>query len=251
MGTTSFDAPTILVPVDFDEPSRWAVGRAEELAHALGGRLVILHVVPPTSFPEGTRVLPVGKTDPIDLSEYVSAHARRLLDEHFKDVLIHGIEVRAEARSGHPVETILLAIAECDAKLVVMGTHARTGVAGALFGSVAAEVVRRATVPVMAVQAPKVTHQDTPYVGAAMVTGAVAGAATGVIAGPAGAIAGGAIGTVVGIIAGSVMGRERTRADEHDRELDDAIGVTSGTIGTPQENKRPSREVEGEGFSPE
>ena len=76
------------------------------------------------------------------------------------------------------------------------------------------------------------------------------GAAVGALAGPAGAVAGGAIGTVVGAIAGGVMDREDTRADARDRELDDAIGVTRGTLGTPEETKRPSTEVLAEDTGP-
>jgi nucleotide-binding universal stress UspA family protein len=143
---------TILVPVDFDDASRRAVSTAVELARTFGSRVVILHVIPPTSFPEGTRVLPVEAADPVDLAEYVSQRARRLLDEHFASVLIGGAFVRKEARTGHPVETILRAIDESEAKLVVVGTHGRTGAARVVLGSVAENVVRRSPVPVMVVR---------------------------------------------------------------------------------------------------
>lgn len=214
MPTANLDAPVILVPVDFDEASRRAVSTAEGLARALGGRVVILHVVPPTSFPEGTRLLPVGEADPIDLGEYVSARARKLLDEHFSSVLVGGTEVRSEARSGHPVETILRAIGECEATLVVVGTHARAGVARMLYGSVAEDVVRHSPVPVMVVREMVHAHDDT-LVGAAVMTGAVAGAATGALAGPFGAIAGGTVGAVVGAIAGSVMDPDTIDEQRH------------------------------------
>jgi universal stress protein A len=143
---------TILVPVDFDDASRRAVSTAVELARIFGSSVVLLHVIPPTSFPEGTRVLPVEAADPVDLEEYVSKRARHLLDEHFASVLLGGAFVRKEARSGHPVETILRAIDECEAKLVVVGTHGRSGPARLLLGSVAENVLRRSPVPVMVVR---------------------------------------------------------------------------------------------------
>ncbi len=133
---------------------------AVEYARVFRGRVVILHVIPPTAFPEGTRVLPVDVSDPIDLAEYVSARARRLLDEHFSSVLTAGAEVRKEARSGNAVETILRAIEECGAKLVVVGTHGRTGVARLVLGSVAEEVLRRSPVPVMLVHEPVIDGQE-------------------------------------------------------------------------------------------
>ena len=211
MPTARFDSPTILVPVDFDEASRCAVSTAVALARALKGRVVILHVVPPTSFPEGTRLLPVGETDPVDLGAYVSERARKLLVEHFASVLVDGREVRSEARSGHPVETILRAIHECDATFVVLGTHAREGVARMLYGSVAEGVVRHSPVPVMIVRDTVHGHDDA-VVGSAVISGAVAGAATGALAGPFGAIAGGTVGAVVGAVAGSMLDAEPTDA---------------------------------------
>jgi len=47
----------------------------------------------------------------------------------------------------------------------------------------------------------------------------------------------------VGGIVGSIAVREDARAEAHDRKLDDAIGVTKGTIGTTRANKQPSPEV--------
>lgn len=76
-----------------------------------------------------------------------------------------------------------------------------------------------------------------------VVSAAVAGAVVGAVAGPVGAVAGGAIGSAVGIFAGVTMEREAHAKDEHDRELDAAIGVTTGDLGTPEETKHPSPEV--------
>jgi nucleotide-binding universal stress UspA family protein len=257
--------PTILVPVDFDEPSLRAVSAAVDLARVFGGRVVVLHVVPPTSFPEGTRVLPVSDEDQVDLEEYVSTRARHLLDEFFAKTMIAGVEARQEARAGHPVESILRAIDECEATLVVVGTHGRTGAARLALGSVAEHVLRRSPVPVLVVGNPAKAKEtktakhpkqkqpkapldprahDAAFAGAAVVTGVVTGAATaGAFAGPVGAAFGGAIGGVVGAIAGGAMAREQAREAEIDRDLDETIGVTSGSLGTPPETKELSPET--------
>jgi hypothetical protein len=58
-----------------------------------------------------------------------------------------------------------------------------------------------------------------------------------------GAIAGGAIGSAIGAIAGVAMEREEHLREEHDRELDDEIGVTSGSLGTNPEDRKASPEV--------
>jgi nucleotide-binding universal stress UspA family protein len=235
----------ILVAVDFDEASRRAVAYAIELAHVFRCPVVLLHVVPPTSLPDGTRVLPCDATDPVDLGEYVSGRAVRMLDEYFTSVLVSGVEVRREARSGHVVETVLHAIERCEASLLVVGTHGRTGAARLLLGSVAERLVRLSPIPVLVVRREEamtnLPAHDSAFAGAAPMTGAIAGAATGALAGPAGAIAGAAIGTVIGAVAGRVMSSEDERTDAHDRDLDDAIGVTKGSLGAPPETKRPSR----------
>jgi hypothetical protein len=88
-----------------------------------------------------------------------------------------------------------------------------------------------------------VPHHRPVVLAAAALTAAVAGGAVGAMAGPAFALAGAAIGVVAGAVAGYSMEKEVRARDAHDRELDDMIGVTAGTIGTAEENKRPSRDV--------
>jgi hypothetical protein len=63
--------------------------------------------------------------------------------------------------------------------------------------------------------------------------GAIAGAAVGSIAGPVGAAAGAVIGGVVGAVVAKVSDEEADRVSFHDNELDEAIGVTSGSLGAP------------------
>jgi uncharacterized membrane protein len=64
-------------------------------------------------------------------------------------------------------------------------------------------------------------------------SGAIAGALVGAAAGPPGALAGAIIGAVAGALAGAVLDKDSSESDERTRELDDDIGVTSGTIGAP------------------
>lgn len=242
MTAAKLDALTILVPVDFDEPSRAAVALAAELGHALQARVIVLHVVPPTGLPEGTRVLPSEGSDPVEVSEYVSARARDLLVKRFTQALLASVEARVEARAGHPVPSILRAIDEWKVGLVVLGTHGRKGTSRMLLGSVAESIVRTSPVPVLVAPAEPVTTAVHPIpgaiIGSATLTGAVAGAATGALAGPAGVIAGGVIGSVVGAAAGRAIANDDARWSAHDHELDDEIGITKGSMGTTPESRR-------------
>ena len=65
----------------------------------------------------------------------------------------------------------------------------------------------------------------------AALAGAASGVVVGAIGGPPGAIVGGLIGTAIGMMAGSTLDDAQRRADAHQRELDDAIGVTEGDLG--------------------
>lgn len=61
--------------------------------------------------------------------------------------------------------------------------------------------------------------------------GMLAGAAAGAVVGPIGLVVGAALGGVVGEVTGQIMHEHDARRSKHDRELDDAIGVTSGPVG--------------------
>lgn len=70
-----------------------------------------------------------------------------------KQLAQQGIEkVTTKVSDGHPAELILAYAKENGIELIVMGTHGRRGLNRILLGSVADEVVHRATVPVMTVR---------------------------------------------------------------------------------------------------
>src|SRR5262249_32279764 len=84
--------------------------------------------------------------------------------EEFFDELRRKLEsVRPEGRDiavlhkfvqGEPVSTILSVVREEPCDLVVMGTHGRTGLGRLLMGSVAEQIVRKASCPVLTVKTP-------------------------------------------------------------------------------------------------
>ena len=135
----------ILHPTDFSKPSEYALRFACALARDYEARLVLLHVVePPVYYGELGMTVPL----PSDFRENLHDRLSRL----------------APADSGVPIETILvegnsakeiLRHAEqihCD--LIVLGTHGRTGISRVLLGSVAEEVIRHSSIPVLTVKTP-------------------------------------------------------------------------------------------------
>jgi len=82
---------------------------------------------------------------------------------------------------------------------------------------------------------PKVPSHGHELEAAVGALGALSGAGMGAIAGgPPGAIAGAIIGAVMGASSGWVAEETSAERAEVDRELDEEIGVTAGTVGDPK-----------------
>ncbi|MBQ76324.1 MAG: universal stress protein UspA [Gammaproteobacteria bacterium] len=144
----------ILVPVDFSPSSELALEYATDLAEALGSKLLVLHVV----------------HDPGDAPGYYAVKGRnnqmRRLEDTAADMLEAFMKKVREKEPnkkplkqaktamvvGLPVTRILELAAKVDARMIVMGSQGRTGLAHAMLGSKAEQVVRLAPVPVMIVK---------------------------------------------------------------------------------------------------
>jgi universal stress protein A len=137
--TTTFDH--ILVPTDFGEPAKHARELALTLARKFDAKITLLHVyyVPP---------LPLGNPFGWPMGE-VARIARDEMDKELAAVKDHYARTDAIVRPGSPTEMIISAARELPADLIVMGTHGHRGVSRFVLGSVAANVVRLATVPVL------------------------------------------------------------------------------------------------------
>lgn len=137
----------ILVPTDFSPGSRLAVDYALQLARRLGASIHLLHV---TEDPSIAGMWTEAYVDLVRIRGEREANARLLMDK-----LLHEIgpaDVTSEIASG-PVASVITDVAAArGAGLIVMGTHGRTGLAHALVGSVAEQVMRRAGCPVLTVR---------------------------------------------------------------------------------------------------
>jgi hypothetical protein len=73
--------------------------------------------------------------------------------------------------------------------------------------------------------------------GPGAIVGAICGAVIGAIAGPPGIAAGSALGAAMGAAAGAAMFAADHAEAEHDRALDNEIGVTSGDLGAAKTHR--------------
>ncbi|HJZ59942.1 MAG TPA: universal stress protein [Gemmataceae bacterium] len=136
---------TILHPTDFSDRSHYALHLAGALARDYGAGLMLLHVIPQSIIGYGEGVIP---PDPDVLLEEARADLDRLI--------VPDLDTPVWRRTGNgdPAATILRVARETNTDLIVMGTHGRTGLSRLLMGSVAEQVVRRASCPVMTVKTP-------------------------------------------------------------------------------------------------
>lgn len=141
----------ILVPIDGSETAGRGLRVAIELAHALGARIRVLHVVNKTPWLGGA-------TPPLieDLLAQYRSTGESILHEAKTAARAVGIEVQdrlVEAPGDRVGELIVGEAGEWPAHLIVCGTHGRRGLRRLLMGSDAEYVVRRSPVPVLLIPA--------------------------------------------------------------------------------------------------
>lgn len=132
----------ILVPHDFSDAADRALRQAAALAEPRGGRLRVLHVLPPFYLPIDmpSRAMP----DPYDLVP----DQRRALEQRVRKVLgASQVRVSVAVEVGQPADVIVAAARRADS--IVMATQGRTGLPHLLMGSIAERVVRLSPVPVL------------------------------------------------------------------------------------------------------
>lgn len=155
----------IMVTLDGSAFASQALLHAEQLATALGAELILFQVVPDTDGflpnPSGyPAMLRKELADEATTLRHESGQAMNPLDiveralENLADGLRrHDLEVRCVVDTGSPAKKIINYLQHNDVDLLVMSTHGRSGVARALFGSVAQEVSHKVACPILLVKA--------------------------------------------------------------------------------------------------
>lgn len=138
----------ILCPIDFSEATEFALTPATSLATEFNAELVLAHVL---DYPY-PHVGPVVQGFDIEnyygaMEEKALAQMESLVDEDARRFA----SVRAVVRRGSVFREIVSIAEEEEPDLLVLPTHARTGLDHMLWGSVAEKVVRMAPCPVMTV----------------------------------------------------------------------------------------------------
>jgi nucleotide-binding universal stress UspA family protein len=139
----------VLVPLDGSATAAHVLPYARALAHASERPLRLVSVVTwelvDELFPP-----PTSGHDP---HEWLRVQRQRYLDETAERLRADGVSVTTVARAtrGGTAEEILSEAASCDAALIVIATHGRSGLNRWMLGSVAVKIARLATIPTILV----------------------------------------------------------------------------------------------------
>ena len=141
-------APKILVPTDFSPQSKAALNYAEAFAQQSGAELLIVHVIDP-------KIQDLKGLSPDDsmVALYEALHDIKPSDEN--------IHCSHQIIEGPAAQAIVEMANEEKVKMIVMGTHGRTGMKRLVMGSVAEAVVRNAKCPVLTLRDPAAKPAET------------------------------------------------------------------------------------------
>jgi nucleotide-binding universal stress UspA family protein len=134
----------VLFLTDFSEPSAAALPFAAMIARSFGAKVTALHVLVPSVY---TYMTPEMRVELLDAQDDAAKSEMEKVQAEFVG-LSH--EAVLERNTGvWPVLSKMLRESYID--LIVLGTHGRTGLKKAVFGSTAEEIFRRAAVPVLTI----------------------------------------------------------------------------------------------------
>jgi len=133
----------ILVPVDFSNPSRQALGTAVALAQRFGSRLAVAHVTR-RNRPDSHIV-----AEQMGITFDTRRAGRAKLSEFIEREKLGDLQPTRIVVDGVPFDEIAKAAKAWEADLIVIATHGYTGLKHVLLGSTAERVVRHAPCPVL------------------------------------------------------------------------------------------------------
>jgi nucleotide-binding universal stress UspA family protein len=143
----------MVVAVDGSETSGKALDEATKLAREMSSIILLLHVceeMPIMWEPDGMNMILMQNS-----LKAVSDAGKELLEKHRKQLAEQGMTVETklvETYGGRMGGVISEEAQKWNADLLVVGTHGRKGIAHFLIGSVAEDVTRTASMPVLLVR---------------------------------------------------------------------------------------------------
>lgn len=146
---------TLLVPIDFSSYSEVSIVFAGELAEKLGAKLLVLHVI------HDPEEAPGFYSQKVKMKNYLVTMedaASEMMEEFLKKIrLAHPENLPIQKATsllvvGTPATRIIEVAERERVKMIIMGSHGRTGLSHLLIGSKAERVVQLSPIPVTVVK---------------------------------------------------------------------------------------------------
>jgi nucleotide-binding universal stress UspA family protein len=134
----------ILFATDFSPCSEMALACVQAIAQRSGSTVHLVHVIDPE-----TSAGPLGM--PYEHIEDRKTVAQRALKRLVQSEVLKGVNCTQTVESGEVCEVVCRLAAEAKVDAIVLGTHGRGGLKHLVLGSVAEQIFRRATCPVLTV----------------------------------------------------------------------------------------------------
>ena len=138
----------ILLTVDGSPFSEQDIPYAKALAACEGGAIHVLRVaqaIAPIDFPVGSALYQ-------QIVAQELAAAQSYVDDLVVALRAEGVVADGEVQVGDPASLIMETAARTNCRVIVMATHGRSGLGRLVFGSVADQVLRGASIPVLMVR---------------------------------------------------------------------------------------------------
>lgn len=158
---------TVLAPIDFSAVSRRVIDEAIGLARAIGGRLVLLHVVSPGNFAPSEFAPPGARAAYIAQAEKQARDELSALQRNLRDA---GVTAHVVHQVAQPGAGIIEQAERLEADYLVLGSHGHGAFYELIVGGTASRVLKLARCPVVIVPA-AVRKLRTPAVVGARLAG--------------------------------------------------------------------------------
>jgi len=140
----------VLIATDFSPPAEAALAQGLKIARMCDAEIVLVHVGPmPAQLEFDEAVPPTASTEYQRLLKAQLDVNREKLEAIRERMAGQGPTVSKIYTDGHPDEAICKVAEDCEADVIVVGTHGRTGLRRIALGSVAERVVRNASTNVL------------------------------------------------------------------------------------------------------
>ena len=146
--------PEIVAATDLSSSSLQAVERGFLVAKELGGSLTVVHAL---GLDDLGMIQQFLSEDTDRLSKVITSETRHQLQALLGPMQTkHGIQAAVQIQTGQPTQSIPAFVSHQQSQLLVLGAHGKGFFQRLLLGSTASNLLKKSTVPVLAVKKPAV-----------------------------------------------------------------------------------------------